>query len=230
MIDLACHEIDLALAVYAVDGLSEDDRTAVVAHLAECRLHDGELAGLRETTTALAAAVPSMTPRPSLRASLLDTFETAITTGLPPASAPMRSGMDSLVGKPSFAYAIAAALLVIAIGLAAWATTRGESSGAGPTATIYLGQQDAMLLQVVYVPSEGVGVLKVDMPALAAERTYQAWRTGDGEPVSMGLVGNKGNFAFQADLGDATAITLTVEPAGGSVRPSGEPIIVSRRT
>ena len=43
----------------------------------------------------------------------------------------------------------------------------------------------------------------------------------------MGIVTNQGRMAIEADLSDAVAIALSIEPAGGSAAPTSTPILVA---
>jgi hypothetical protein len=62
------------------------------------------------------------------------------------------------------------------------------------------------------------------MPDPGAGHTYQAWSITDRGPVSAGVLGARPvGHRFHASRG-ATAIAVTIEPAGGSTRPSTEPM------
>jgi anti-sigma-K factor RskA len=72
-------------------------------------------------------------------------------------------------------------------------------------------------------------VLLSDLGALPAGKTYQLWLMGPGtEARSAGLVSGGGiaGPVFSYTLGTATAVGLTIEPAGGTPQPTTNPILV----
>jgi anti-sigma-K factor RskA len=83
------------------------------------------------------------------------------------------------------------------------------------------------LAQFVVVPSgQGYGqgyLVKSNLPTLSSTKTYQLWGVIDGQAISLGLLGRDphgaaftlGGSSHPAELG------ITVEPAGGSVVPTG---------
>ena len=81
-----------------------------------------------------------------------------------------------------------------------------------------------------------LGVLfMVNLPQLAANRTYQLWVLGpEGTPVSAGTfvpeADGSARLLVGGDLGGTlTGMAITVEPAPGSATPTGEIILQGRR-
>ena len=234
---LNCREIDDLLAPYAADALEDVDRFEVSNHLAECRNHDSELSAFRADLARLGRTAPPVEPPAELRSRLLDAFdrEAAATTGpataAPPAPIPLpeqpqpRERRRSLFAMPSFAYALAASFLLLAIGLGVW----GASRGGGNDGQILAARTDAQQrsLQVTYVPSRDIAILNPTLPPLPSDRTYQAWSIVNGQPRSIGLLQPTGPHGFQIDLSGAEAIALSVEPAGGSPAPTTEPFLLT---
>jgi len=64
------------------------------------------------------------------------------------------------------------------------------------------------------------------MTAPASGRVYQLWLQKDGRMVPAGTMHGAGNQAvlLDGDLAGATAVGITVEPAGGSRQPTSDPI------
>jgi anti-sigma factor RsiW len=86
---------------------------------------------------------------------------------------------------------------------------------------------------VVYSRSRGeAAVVLTGLPTLPSGRTYQLWlmdSAGAATARSIGLVGGSGtsNSPVLADaLDSATTVGLTIEPAGGSAKPTTTPIMV----
>ena len=124
----------------------------------------------------------------------------------------------SIFRQPALAYGMAAALLIAVLGLAAWNMSLQDG---GDNVLQAVGTAPGMSLNVEYYEDQKVAVLNIDMPPPAAGKVYQAWMIADGKPISLGLVdGSAGRMAFAADMKGASAVALSLEPAGGSAAPS----------
>jgi anti-sigma-K factor RskA len=66
------------------------------------------------------------------------------------------------------------------------------------------------------------------LPALDDGRTYQLWAIEGNQPISLGLLGSKpGRAAFtMAGSTRPSHLSITAEPVGGSVFPTG-PILAT---
>jgi hypothetical protein len=225
--ELTCTQANDLLAAYATDSLIEEERCAFTAHLAECRLHDEELAGYRAVTSRLPSAIPPVEPPLQLRSSLLSSFDSLInaqTESEPIAPRPQR-GILHLVGNTGFAYGLAAvAVLVAVLALAGLAVidTGGEDVRQVRNAA------DGGQFVLTYLPGRQVGVIDLNLPVLPSGRVYQAWQITDRGPESLGVVANSGATAFKADLSRATNIAFTDEPSGGSTQPTTTPRLVTK--
>jgi anti-sigma-K factor RskA len=231
VIDYTCRDVEDLLPGYAANALEEQERCAVSEHLAECRRHDTELTAIRADLERFALSVEPVDPPPGLKESLLRAFDEDVAA---PVTTPEQisrrrpeRGERSILGGPAFAYAVAAAMLALAIGLGAWGLSRNGSGGAEDVVVAQSSQGGASM-QVTYVPSEQVAVMDVELPQLPSGRVYQAWRIDGSTPVSLGVLStNSGSIAMHADLEGATAIALSVEPTGGSVAPTTNPFLVA---
>ena len=224
--NITCEQADEMLAAFAMSRLDREDEAAVTEHLSSCRQHDIELVEFRAVASALPLAADPTRPPEHLRARLMQAFD-AQAAPRQAAGQPREKGaswLDWFWRRPQLGYGLAAALLVAVIGLAAWGMTSGSGDN-GVTVKTY--QQGGMTLRVLYLKDQQVAVVDVDMPALAGDKTYQAWKINDaGTAVSLGLIGDRGAFAFHTDLSDAKAIAISVEPPGGSAQPTTTPVIV----
>jgi anti-sigma-K factor RskA len=79
------------------------------------------------------------------------------------------------------------------------------------------------------------GAVVVDkLPVLAETQEYQIWLIRDGEQISGALmtvdeVGYGGRrVTAPLPLADYAAIDITIEPAGGSPKPTGERILAAQ--
>ncbi len=82
--------------------------------------------------------------------------------------------------------------------------------------------------------NDGIGLLVTaqDVPAIPAGRVFQLWiLPKNGSPISAGVFRPEANGtvlklmrpAAPIRMNDAAALTITVEPAGGSLQPTSEP-------
>jgi anti-sigma-K factor RskA len=82
--------------------------------------------------------------------------------------------------------------------------------------------------QVVVLPSGQGYLVSSTLPALDKGRTYQLWAIEGNQPISLGLLGNAPAHAAFTMAGSTrpSHLSITAEPAGGSVFPTG-PIVAT---
>jgi anti-sigma-K factor RskA len=222
-----CAEIDELIGPFALDALDPEERLLVLEHLSECRNHDTELAAHREVAALLPMAIEEMPPPSRLRGSLLREFESLKQAGLPQVAAsraPARRNFLDLFRRPAFSYGIVVVLMLAVTGLTVWNLSLRQDGSAVMARTT---QQGNASLRMVYLPDERLAVLDLDLPALTPDRAYQAWQITPSGPASLGLVPGHGPTALSVDLSDASAIAISVEPAGGSLAPTTTPLLVT---
>jgi anti-sigma-K factor RskA len=141
------------------------------------------------------------------------------------------------------AVAAAAVAVVLGIGLvrADNKVSNLQSAQAGPSAAVTAalhapGHQlvtldsssHTQLAQVVVVPSGQGYLVSSKLPTLGGHRTYQLWAIEGKQPISLGLLGGSPRQAAftMAGSGRPSHLSITAEPAGGSVVPTA-PIIAT---
>jgi anti-sigma-K factor RskA len=79
------------------------------------------------------------------------------------------------------------------------------------------------LAEFVVVPNGQGYLVKSKLPALSSGHTYQLWGQIGGRSISLGLLGQSPAQATFTSAGSRmpSALAITIEPAGGSVRPTG---------
>jgi anti-sigma factor RsiW len=84
------------------------------------------------------------------------------------------------------------------------------------------------LARFVVLPSGQGYLLKSDLPTLSSGKTYQLWGVIDGRSISLGLLGQSPHGAGFSLAGSPrpSKLGVTVEPAGGSVVPTGSMVAV----
>jgi anti-sigma-K factor RskA len=68
------------------------------------------------------------------------------------------------------------------------------------------------------------------MPSVPENRTCQIWVIHDEVPTPRGLFDPDGNMTaapVTTSIEKADAIAVTVEPAGGSEKPTGDPVLLT---
>jgi anti-sigma-K factor RskA len=227
-----CEEIRELIGPFALDALEPEERLLVLEHLSECRDHDAELAEYREVTSLLPLATEDAPAPARLRSSLLGEFDrlqrpAPVETVAQPQEAAAREprrGLLDFFRRPAFAYGFAAVLVLAMAGLTAWNLSLQDEDQPFVARTTEQGNNS---LRMVYLPEEQLAVLNLDLPPLTSDRAYQAWQITGAGPVSLGLVSGGGPTAIRADLSNASAIAITVEPAGGSPTPTTTPMLVT---
>ena len=221
-----CEDAAPLLGAYSLSALSSEEMAAVREHLALCRLHDETLAGLQVVVDRLPLAAEERQPRPELRARLLEAFDAEVAPAAGRGAARTWRWLPSL--RPARAYLAAAALLLLAaVALSAWNVALQVGDGGEGTLVAEFGD-GAGDSQLVYLKDDAIAVLRLDLPDPPAGRVYQAWGIFGADAVSLGVVRNRGLTAVSADLSGASAVAVTVEPAGGSPSPTTDPLAVAR--
>jgi anti-sigma factor RsiW len=211
----ALHELT---AAYALDALDPGEEAAYEEHLAHCVACQEELALLSGTASALALAAGAAEPPLALRGRILD------------AARAERSNVVPL--RPRWTAPLMAAAAVAAcavVGLGAWNIVLHNR----------LGQTESALRGVplkgaagsVVLGANGRAALVVtNLSAAPTDRTYEAWVI-DGtsvEPAGLFRGGGK-TVVVELDhrVPHGASVGVTVEPAGGSPKPTTQPIITS---
>ena len=83
---------------------------------------------------------------------------------------------------------------------------------------------------VVYELEDGIIVLDAEgLKPLDTAQTYQLWSIASGKLSSLGLIGTAPNgealAVVRADLNAIESLAVTIEPAGGSIAPTTDPVL-----
>jgi anti-sigma-K factor RskA len=243
-------EIHALSGAYAVDALDPAERMLFEQHLATCPDCRAEVDSLREA----AATLPETSlvePPPGLRERLLADIATVRPlppvvepTPLPSQAAAADANVTSLESRRRrFRPALVAAAAVVALigaGVVASQPWNNDSSNQqtqltaadrvlkDPDAQHVLKEfPDGATATVVRSEAEGKAVLMTNkMPSAPDGKVYELWLQKDGVMVPAGLMPDKADqtVLLSGDANDATAVGITVEPAGGSDKPTSAPI------
>ncbi len=253
----ACSDWEAALAVRALDAQDGPEEAALAQHLQGCAACRAHLDELEAAADALAFAAPAAAPGPGVRerllrraspaapmpvrlhgekrrwapgprawglaaaaALLLVTNAAGVTVALNQRAALERqeariADLEQRVRAPQVPRAAATAQVVSLQGTAEAPGAHGE---------------------LAYDPASGrAAILLHGLPPAAAGKAYQSWlRQGPGVWISIGLLETGANgeglmiITLPATLAAYDGYWLSLEPVGGSPRPSGPRIITAK--
>ena len=228
---------------YVLGALPDDERAAVEAHLALHPERQAEVDDLVGVAGLLALAPPEQDPPADLRRRLMDVVESEAVSPRASERQPAPSWLDRLGGLRNLALGAAAVLLV---GLLSWNVLlqgdvqelRGQveqarnANEAQETREIALGgswAEQGARAEVTALKNDRAILVVEDMPSIPDDRTGQVWVIHDDKPLPSGLLDPADNVATTAittPLRGADAIAVTIEPAGGSDKPTSDPVLV----
>jgi anti-sigma-K factor RskA len=227
--------VDELIAGHALRALSSEDEERVVLHLAECEQCRLRLRETEAVAASLAYSVPQVAPPPELRSRVLAIAEPVVAAPAaeaPAVDAPARPARPrprrtwwprfSLVAVPAMAVALAAML--------AWNVSLRND--------IDSGRNDLASGAAVALPGVGNVVAQTDgnatlfahLDPAPAGKTYEAWVIRGSVALPAGVFKGGGTVELtltqSAKPGDKIAVTI--EPSGGSKKPTTTPIATSQ--
>jgi len=197
-------------AAFALDALDREETEAFEQHLAACPDCDAALEELRFAAAALAFAVEPLVPSGSLRPRVLDTGAQVI---------PLRRRRHARFLAAAMVAAASCAVVVAAV--RPWETgdsqagfRRYDAKGANAT---------------LLVSRSGEAVLAARrLPPLAAGTVYELWVIAGDRAQPAGLF--RGSLAtLTRPVPPGATVAVSVEPSGGSSRPTG-PLVLRAET
>jgi len=238
---------------YAMDAVPEPDRSRFERHLAGCDSCRQEVRGLREATAALAAAA-AVRPPAEFRDAVLR--RAGQTRQLPPGGAPAPVAWAPARDQrrprwrprlvAAVAVTLAGALAVIAV--VAGVVTYGmqgrldQAQRRDHTVAAVLSASDATMMSAPVSTGGTVTVVMshreralvftaADLHALPAGESYELWLIGPAgtRPAGMIDASARGRMAgpmVVSGLATGDSVGMTVEPAGGSPRPTSPPVLL----
>ena len=227
--------VDELIAGHALRALSSEDEERVVVHLAECERCRRRLRETEAVATSLAYSVPQVAPPPDLRSRVLAMAEPVVAApaaGVPALEAPARPARPrarrgwwprfSLVAVPAMALALA--------GMIAWNVSlrndiQSNLSDLASGAAVALPGVGNVVAQ-----TDGNATLFAHVRPAPAGKTYEAWVIRGSVALPAGIFQGGGTVELRltqaAKPGDKIAVTI--EPSGGSQKPTTTPIATSQ--
>ena len=228
---------------YALGALPDGERATVEAYLALHPERQAEIDELAGVTSLLALAPPEYEPSADLRHRVMEAVEAESARPRAARRRPASSWLDRFAGLRNVALGAAAVLMV---GLLSWNVLlqenvrdlRGQvedartAEQAQETREIELGgawAEQGARAEVTALKDDRAILVVEDMPPMPEGRTGQVWVIHGKKPQPSGLLEPSGNMAATAittPLNDGDTIAVTVEPAGGSDKPTSDPVLV----
>ncbi|MEU1895940.1 anti-sigma factor [Streptomyces pristinaespiralis] len=232
----------LAIGAYVLHALPPAEEAAFENHLAGCASCRREVDELTPTAARLAATEAPAPPadlRLRVLAEIASVRQDRPSPGVPRRPRRARQGL-----RPAVAACLAAAVALG--GVAAWqhseagtartqlAEVRSDTAAladvmAAPDATISTDNlPGGASASVIASRSQGrAAFITSGLPSLAEDRVYELWYAASGQYRPAGQLpasGGRQAHLLEGPLKEATAVCITVEPAGGSPQPTTEPL------
>jgi len=246
VVSLQRHELHLLTGSYALDALTGDERAEFEKHLDRCPSCAEEVRGLRETAARLALAT-AVTPPPGMRQKVL--AAAALTRQLPPTGrSPLprargsRRRSLSRAGITAGILALAAAVVFLLVTQLSTSHQLQQARQDNRAIAAVLAAPDARIeslpataggtvTAIMSLRQEEAVVTTSDLPALPGTRVYQLWvMTSSGAAKSAGLLAFTSSGSSTPVLADGVLpgdrLGITVEPAGGTPKPTTTPVVV----
>ena len=245
------HDLHLLTGAYAVDAVTGAELARFEKHLERCAACAEEVRGLRETAARLGMAT-AIAPPPGMRERVL--AATSRTRQLPPSGpkpaavgAPGRMRRlrralprPSAIAAMSATAAMAAAVIVLAVLQVDTRHQLQQEQAGNRAVAAVLAAPDARMetsattvggtVTAVISPHDREAVITTaGMPAASAGKAYQLWVITASGARSAGLLsGGVGATApvLAGGVAPGDRLGITIEPAGGSSRPTSTPIVL----
>jgi anti-sigma-K factor RskA len=240
------HDLHLLTGAYAVDALTGAEFDDFEKHLQRCTSCTEEVRGLRETAARLGLTT-AIEPPPGMRRQVL--AAASRTRQLPPSGGrliardtPRRlKRLRRSLPRAVAAVAVAAAIIVLAVLQVNTRQQLQQTQQGSRAVAAVLAAPDARLetssttvggtvTAVISARDRAAVITTADMPAPTDAKVYQLWVISAAGARSAGLLtGSSAGVTspvLAADVRPGDRLGITVEPAGGTTRPTTTPIVL----
>ena len=216
---------------YAVNALSVEEAEAFRTHLEGCAVCRQEVRELRDAAARMGAS-EALVPPAYLKARVLAAADA--TPQLPPRVTPIEAARRRRFG-PKILAGAAAAVVLIAGAVFGVSQIQDEEPplAAGVSQVFEAPDAHSVEVETSHGPlrvatSQSEGEMAVDtrdLVPLDADHVYQVWTVVEGEPLPVVVLENPKEGAHMGMPDPGTEVAITVEPAGGSEKPTTDPIV-----
>ena len=225
---------------FVLGALPEEERREFEEYLAAHPERQAEIDELDALAGLLALAPQEQEPSPALRRSIMAAVETEAER---PRAEP-RSGLTRIREFMGVRTLALGAVALLVIGLFSWnLLLQTQIQDLQGQARRPQGPQDSRLVALegsgaarqaeaeVMILDNDRGVLMAeDMPPVPADKTFQIWVIQNNVPKPGGLFESREEWvvtSVEIPMKEADTIAVTVEPEGGSPRPTTEPMLAA---
>jgi len=231
---------------YVLGALPQEERAAFERYLATHPERQAEIDELGAFANLLAFSPQQQEPSPELRRRVMDVVE-AEAAPTQDRRRSVFSGIREYLAWRTVALGVATVLVV---GLLSWNVLLQEQVQAltgqveearteQPERQVQEGRtirlegawaQQGASAEVASIDENRVILVAEDMPSVPENRTCQIWVIHDDVPTPSGLFDPDGNMTatpVTTSIEKADAIAITVEPVGGSEKPTGDPVLLT---
>jgi anti-sigma-K factor RskA len=233
---------------YVLGALPEEERLEFERYLAERPDLQVAVEDLGAFADLLALSPEQQEPSPELRRRIMDTVQAeAVQTQVHP-RAERRSWLDRLWEAVGLRDLALAGATVLVVGLFSWGMllqgemrdlqgrvqvlqgqVQDQSQGPQMIALGGAGTEQGARAEVVTLEGDRAVLVAEDMPPVPEGKTYQIWVIKGDTPQPSGLFEPKGGSiaaVVEKPVEGADAVAVTVEPEGGSPKPTTDPMLV----
>jgi anti-sigma-K factor RskA len=228
------------IGAYLLGALPADEREGFERHLATCPECRREVEELAVAADALPSAAPPVTPPPELKQRIMAVVDAeasllaaAGSRADEPEPAPRRERRGFFARRWTFrpAFALAASVLLLAVGVAGGVLAGGDN--AEQTVTAAVAGPAAGAQAKLVVGKEGSQLVMTDFPQPPAGRVYQVWTKKPGqnpEPTNVlwtPLSDGSATVSVPGSLDGVENVLVSTEPRGGSAAPTTMPVVTA---
>ncbi|MBA2532061.1 MAG: anti-sigma factor [Nocardioidaceae bacterium] len=243
-------ELHTLVGAYALNALSAEEQARFEQHLATCAACRAEQSELQATAARLADANWE-TPPAGIKARLMDAVRRTA-QDRPLGVSPTHTGRGRwlpVMLTAAAVLAIVASLGAFFVERDRLADAQQQQRAVAGRLAVLERQEDGVTavlsapdvrirsasldnggsVRVIVAPSLNSALIAMDnLPILGDQYSYQIWQVGRGDPVSAVVMPadakHRTGTQLLDNLGKTQAIAVTVEPEGGSTRPTTDPI------
>ena len=232
---------------YVLGALPEEERLELEQYLAAHPDLQAEMEELSAVAGLLAFSVREQEPAPDLRRRIMDTVEAEAVQSCTSQRRSWPGRLWEAVGPRDLALGAAA---VLAIGLFSWSMLlqgevrdlqgrvqslqsqpQDQSQGPQMIALGGAGTEQGVRAELLTLKDDRAVLVAENMPPAPEGKTYQIWVIKGDTPKPSGLFEPKGDSiaaVVENPVEGADAVAVTVEPQGGSKKPTTDPMLVGK--
>jgi anti-sigma-K factor RskA len=214
------------ISVWAIGALEPAEAAALEEHIRGCESCARQARWLMPATSALLESVEQLEPAPDLRERVMSEIRADAARREGSQGRERRSFWDFLL-RPATAMA-AVAILVVSIG--GYVLSSGGDDREAPP-TLAECEDPGGLICATLERQGDTGTLQVSgLRQLEEEQVYQAWVQHGDVMKDSSLFAPRGDGTATAaiprdDLHGGDAVLVTIEPRGGSTKPTSDPLV-----